>query len=89
MALCEQTFAAVLFNLGILLEVRCHVLYLHFMMVHGHGVQMGGKVDGARISFEESLDQAKRIGLRSAAMEARGALRRLDRIVGVQPGGVS
>ncbi|KAM5537624.1 hypothetical protein V8D89_008702 [Ganoderma adspersum] len=64
MALCEQTLAAVLFNLGILLE-------------------MSGKVDDARTSFQESLEQAKRIGLRSATMEARGALRRIDRVAGV------
>ncbi|PIL23302.1 hypothetical protein GSI_14612 [Ganoderma sinense ZZ0214-1] len=64
MALCEQTLAAVLFNLGILLE-------------------MSGKADDARTSFQESLEQAKRIGLRSAAMEARGALRRIDRVAGV------
>nr|VWO95330.1 Fork-head domain-containing protein [Ganoderma boninense] len=67
MALCEQTLAAVLFNLGMLLE-------------------MSGKAGDARTSFQESLEQAKRIGLRSAAMEARGALRRIDRIAGVQPG---
>ena len=46
-------------------------------------IQMSGKVDDARTSFQESLEQAKRLGLRSAAMEARGALRRIDGIVGV------
>ena len=46
-------------------------------------LQMSGKADDARTSFQESLEQAKRIGLRSAAMEARSALRRIDRIAGV------
>ncbi|KAI0659691.1 hypothetical protein C8Q70DRAFT_980398 [Cubamyces menziesii] len=60
MALCEQTLAAVLFNLGALLE-------------------MGGKYDAAMKSFQDSLDQAKRIGMRSGAMEARSAIRRIER----------
>ncbi|KAI0631240.1 hypothetical protein C8Q77DRAFT_1061954 [Trametes polyzona] len=60
MAVCEQTLAAVLYNLGALLE-------------------MGGKQDDAKQAFQESLDQAKRIGMRSGAMEARSALRRLER----------
>ncbi|KAH9852253.1 hypothetical protein C2E23DRAFT_826531 [Lenzites betulinus] len=62
MALCEQTLAAVLYNLGALLE-------------------MGGKYDTARQAFQDSLEQAKCIGMRSGAMEARGALRRLERSV--------
>ena len=41
--------------------------------------QMDGKYDEARASFQESLEQAKRIGMRAGAMEARGALRRLER----------
>ncbi|KAI8972857.1 hypothetical protein BD414DRAFT_499603 [Trametes punicea] len=60
MELCEQTLAAVLYNLGALLE-------------------MGGKFDAAKQSFQDSLDQAKRIGMRAGAMEARSALRRLER----------
>ncbi|CDO74577.1 hypothetical protein BN946_scf184583.g4 [Trametes cinnabarina] len=60
MDLCEQTLAAVLFNLGALLE-------------------MGGKYDAAKQSFQDSLVQAKRIGMRAGAMEARSALRRLER----------
>ncbi|KAL7277232.1 hypothetical protein ACG7TL_009084 [Trametes sanguinea] len=60
MELCEQTLAAVLFNLGALLE-------------------MGGKYDAAKQSFQDSLEQAKRIGMRAGAMEARSALRRLER----------
>ncbi|KAI9065263.1 hypothetical protein FKP32DRAFT_1590751 [Trametes sanguinea] len=60
MALCEQTLAAVLFNLGALLE-------------------MGGKYDAAKQSFQDSLEQAQRIGMRAGAMEARAALRRLER----------
>ncbi|KAI0370552.1 hypothetical protein BV20DRAFT_281681 [Pilatotrama ljubarskyi] len=60
MELCEQTLAAVLYNLGALLE-------------------MGGKHDEARQSFQDSLDQAKKIGMRAGAMEARSALRRLER----------
>ncbi|KAI0754336.1 hypothetical protein C8Q80DRAFT_1138444 [Daedaleopsis nitida] len=63
MALCEQTLAAVLFNLGTLLE-------------------MSGKHDDAKKSFQDSLEQAKRIGLRSGAMEARSAVRRLERSAG-------
>ncbi|KAI0763447.1 hypothetical protein BD413DRAFT_642949 [Trametes elegans] len=62
MNLCEQTLAAVLFNLGALLE-------------------MGGKYDEAKQSLQGSLEQAKRIGMRSGAMEARSALRRLERTV--------
>ncbi|KAI0355963.1 hypothetical protein OH77DRAFT_1424247 [Trametes cingulata] len=60
MELCEQTLAAVLYNLGALLE-------------------MGGKHEQAKQSFQESLDQAKKIGMRAGAMEARSALRRLER----------
>ena len=82
MALCEQTLAAVLFNLGVLLEVgRCINLLL--CLIVKNVAQMSGKADDARTSFQESLEQAKRIGLRSAAMEARSALRRIDRITGV------
>ncbi|TFK83595.1 hypothetical protein K466DRAFT_498180 [Polyporus arcularius HHB13444] len=66
MALCEQTLAAALFNLGALLE-------------------MGGKHDEARKSFQESLAQAQSIGMRAGAMEARGALRRLDRAAASNP----
>lgn len=40
---------------------------------------MGGKYEEAKKAFEGSLEQAKRIGMRSGAMEARGALRRLER----------
>lgn len=40
---------------------------------------MGGKHDEAKKSFQDSLEQAKRVGLRSGIMEARGALRRLER----------
>ena len=47
---------------------------------------MDGKIDDARKSFQESLEQARRTGMRSGAMEARGALRRLDRAAGVQAG---
>ncbi|EJF59734.1 hypothetical protein DICSQDRAFT_156086 [Dichomitus squalens LYAD-421 SS1] len=67
MALCEQTLAAAMFNLGALLE-------------------MGGKIDDARKSYQESLEQARSIGMRAGAMEARGALRRLERAAGVQAG---
>lgn len=79
MALCEQTLAAVLFNLGALLEVRglnggCLGVVLTILRL-----QMGGKSEEAKKSFQDSLEQAKRIGLRSGAMEARGALRRLER----------
>ena len=82
MALCEQTLAAVLFNLGVLLEVgRCINLLL--CLIVKNVAQMSGKADDARTSCQESLEQAKRIGLRSAAMEARSALRRIDRITGV------
>ncbi|KAI0828665.1 hypothetical protein BC628DRAFT_1316098 [Trametes gibbosa] len=44
-------------------------------------LEMGGKYDAARQAFQDSLEQAKRIGMRSGAMEARGALRRLERSV--------
>lgn len=40
---------------------------------------MGGKYDAAKQSFQDSLEQAKRIGMRAGAMEARSALRRLER----------
>ena len=40
---------------------------------------MGGKYDAAMKSFQDSLDQAKRIGMRSGAMEARSAIRRIER----------
>ena len=48
---------------------------------------MGGKYDEAKKSFQESLEQAKRIGMRSGAMEARGALRRLERAAATKPSG--
>ncbi|KAI0676353.1 hypothetical protein C8Q78DRAFT_1073170 [Trametes maxima] len=70
MALCEQTLAAVLYNLGALLEAS-----------------MGGKNDAARQSFQESLEQAKKIGMRAGAMEARSALRRLERTTKSPPSG--
>lgn len=82
MALCEQTLAAVLFNLGVLLEVRRCTDYW-FSFIVNDVAQMSGKAHDARTSFQESLEQAKRIGLRSAAMEARSALRRIERITGV------
>ena len=82
MALCEQTLAAVLFNLGALLEVRT-AFPLGTSLEEDRAdmcrVQMSGKAEEARKAFEESLEQAKRIGMRAGAMEARGALRRLDR----------
>ena len=46
---------------------------------------MGGKSDDARKSFQDSLAQAQRIGMRAGAMEARGALRRLDRAAATKP----
>ncbi|KAL1949009.1 hypothetical protein VTO73DRAFT_10815 [Trametes versicolor] len=66
MALCEQTLAAVLYNLGALLE-------------------MDGRYDAAKQSFQESLEQSKRIGMRAGAMEARSALRRLERAAKIEP----
>ena len=40
---------------------------------------MSKKYEDAKRSFEESLEQAKKIGMRAGVMEARGALRRLER----------
>ena len=40
---------------------------------------MDKKYEDAKKSFEESLEQAKKIGMRSGVMEARSALRRLER----------
>ncbi|KAH9941779.1 uncharacterized protein BXZ73DRAFT_88203 [Epithele typhae] len=60
MMLCEQTYAAVLFNLGALLE-------------------MSGQLEDAKKSFEETVAHSKKIGLRTGLMEARAALRRVER----------
>lgn len=46
---------------------------------------MDGRYDAAKQSFQESLEQSKRIDMRAGAMEARSALRRLERAAKIEP----
>lgn len=80
---CETTLAVALFNLASLREVVCFELFdmdltSADMLCFGCA-QMSGERDEAKVLFERSLEQAKKIGMREGIMEAQVALRRLDR----------
>lgn len=75
--LCEQTLAAVLFNLGSLHEAGDPHMGRPILRLTAK--QMGGETDKSRELFQQSLDQAKVIKMREGVMEAQAALRRLER----------
>ncbi|OBZ67454.1 TPR repeat-containing protein P27G11.02 [Grifola frondosa] len=68
--ICEHTLAAVLFNLGSLLE-------------------MAGDYKQSAGLYKASLDQSNRIGMREGTMQARFALRRIERAVNKQSAATS